>query len=122
MIFFLEMTWFGGRLYAQVFANEQGVKSCIVSKCWERILRRLNMTEKIAIYHGEIPDVGIDGQITILYRADEEKSKTYYTVVFPDESIASLVLNPDTLRWEEDGIETRLAEKCGKIIAAYIEM
>ncbi len=80
------------------------------------------MTEKVAIYHGTLPDIGIDGQITIVYQADEEKSRTCYTVVFPDESISSLVLNPETLRWEEDGEETRLAEKCGKIVEEYIDM
>ncbi len=79
------------------------------------------MTEKVAIYHGNIPGIGVDGLVTILYRADEEKSQTYYTVVFPDESTSSLVLNPETLRWEEDGEETSLAEKCGKIVEEYIE-
>lgn len=78
------------------------------------------MSEKVAIYHGEIADIGVDGQITIIYRADEEKSRTYYTVIFPDDTISSLVLNPDTLRWEENGEETKLAEKCGKIVEDYI--
>jgi hypothetical protein len=78
------------------------------------------MTEKVAIYHGKIDDVGVDGQITIVYRADEEKSRTYYTVIFPDDTISSLVLNPDTLHWEENGEETKLAEKCGKIVEDYI--